>query len=289
MLNELKMQFDNVTLASDWNKYKILILPDDVVLSPEISSRVQSHLKKGGALIASCDSGLDKARTGFVLDEWGVEYQGIDPFNPAYIEFAPEFSAGMPEMPVTLYEAGISVSAKPGAKIMGTITAPYYSERWDGRHNFRYTPPDKPSGRPAVIVNSRVAYISHPIFRTYYTSGALPMRQILANLLALFLREPLTIAPGAPSYSRITVTSQAGRRMVYLMAYLPEARGEGVNMIEEPLELIDFEVRLRLDGRVPQKAYLAPRREPLNLKVEGNYAVVKIPKFKGWAVAVFEE
>ena len=77
--------------------------------------------------------------------------------------------------------------------------------------------------------------------------------------------------------------------MVYVLAYLPEARGAGINMIEEPLELRDVEVCLRLDGRVPKRAYLAPGREPLALKIAGNYARVTIPRVCGWAVAVFEE
>jgi hypothetical protein len=78
--------------------------------------------------------------------------------------------------------------------------------------------------------------------------------------------------------------------MVYVMAYLPEARGAaGINMIEEPLEMNDFEVRLRLDGRTPKKVYLAPSRTPLPFTLEGNYARVTIPRVTGWAVAVFEE
>jgi hypothetical protein len=289
MLSELKMQFDNVTLAAQWDKYKILVLPEDVVITPEISARLKKHLRNGGALIVSYQSGLNPEQTGFALEELGVEYLGEDPFNPAYIEFAPAFAAGMPEMPVTLYERGLAVAARPGAEVMATITAPYYNNAWDGSHGFRYTPPDKPTGRPAIVVKDRVAYISHPIFYTYYTSGALPMRQIVANLLQRFLPEPLVRAPNAPSYSRVTVTSQPGRRMVYVMAYLPEARGAGVNMIEEPLEMNDFEVRLRLDGRTPKKVYLAPSRTPLPFTLEGNYARVTIPRVTGWAVAVFEE
>jgi len=289
MLCELKMQFDNVTLAAPWDKYKVLILPDEIEIGAEIAGRLKKHLDNGGAVIATGFSGLDEARAKFALDAFGVEYGGADPFDPAYIEFKPEFTDGMPDMPVTLYERGLSVTARPGVKILATITAPYYNDEWDGRHGYRYTPPDKGTGRPAITLNGRVAYVSHPIFHTYFTSAALPMRQIVANLLARFLPEPLIRAPGAPSYSRITVTSQPGRRMVYVMAYLPESRGAGMNMIEEPLELNNFTVSLRLDGRKPKKAYLAPGREKLDFTIDGNYATVCIPRVRGWSVVVFEE
>jgi hypothetical protein len=77
--------------------------------------------------------------------------------------------------------------------------------------------------------------------------------------------------------------------MVYVMAYLPEPRGAGVNMIEEPLALTDFVLSLRLDGRMPKKAYLAPGMEKLHFTIDGNYATVCIPRVCGWSVVVFEE
>lgn len=60
-------------------------------------------------------------------------------------------------------------------------------------------------------------------------------------------------------------------------------------MIEEPLELSDFAVRLRLDGRRPKKVYLAPGREILDFTIDSNYAAVRIPRVRGWSVVVFEE
>jgi hypothetical protein len=289
MLCELHMQFDNVTSAAPWDKYEVLILPDEIEINDELAARLEAHLDRGGAIISSGWSGLDDSRSGFVLDAWGVEYRGEDPFDPAYIAFKPGVFQGMPDMPLTLYERGTDIAAKPGTEVLATIVAPYYNVMWDGRHGFRYNPPDQDTGRPAVTLNGRVAHASHPIFRTYFTSGSVPMRQILETLLDRLLPEPLTRAPGAPSYSRVTVTSQEGRRMVYVLAYLPESRGAGVNMIEEPLELHDFTVSLRLDGRVPKQAYLAPSRQELELIIDGSYATVTIPRVQGWSVAVFEE
>jgi len=289
VLCELKMQFDNVTLAAAWDNYNLLILPDEIEVSDEIAARLTTHLDRGGAIISTGVSGLDETRSKFVLDAWGLDYQGDDPFDPAYIQFGADFATGMPDMPVTLYEKGTAITARPGTEVLATIVAPYYNNVWDGRHGFRYTPPDKDTGRPAVTVNGSVAHVSHPVFRTYHSSAALPMRQIIANLLDRLLPEPLTRAPGAPAYSRVTVTAQPGRRMVYVLGYLPEARGAGVNMIEEPLDLHDFTVSLRIDGRMPKKVYLAPSRDELEFRVDGSYATVSIPRVHGWAVVVFEE
>ena len=77
--------------------------------------------------------------------------------------------------------------------------------------------------------------------------------------------------------------------MVYVLSYLPESRGAGVNMIEEPIEMTDLVVSLRLDGRVPRDVYLAPSRERLDFVIAGNYATVTLPRVRGWAVVVFED
>ncbi len=289
VLCELKMQFDNVTLASAWDKYQVLVLPDEIELDDALAARLREHLARGGAILSTGNSGLDPAHARFVLDEWPAEYVGPDPHDPAYILFRPAFARGMPDMPVTLYDKGAEIAAAPGSETLATIVAPYYNNAWDGRHGFVYTPPDRDTGRPAIVRKGRVAHVSHPVFRTYFTSAALPMRQIVANLLDGFLPEPLVRAPGAPSFSRVTVTAQPGRRMVYVLAYLPEARGAGVNMIEEPIELRNYTVQLRLDGRLPQRVYLAPSRETLDFAIDGNYAVVNVPVVRGWAVVVFEE
>ena len=289
MLCELKMQFDNVTMVSAWDRYKVLVLPDEIEVDAALAERLQSHLDRGGAIVSSGHSGLDPAHAAFALDAWGVKYMGADPCNPAYIQFGPAIAEGMPDMPVTLYEKGTDIEAVPGTEVLATIVAPYYNDEWTGRHGNRYTPPHRDTGRPAVVRKGRVAHASHPIFRIYYGSASLPMRQILANLLAEYLPRPLVRAPGAPSFSRVTVTEQPGRRMVYVLAYVPESRGAGVNMIEEPLELRDFALQLRIDGPAPKRVYLAPSRESLPFLVEDGYARVVVPRVCGWAAVVFED
>ena len=77
--------------------------------------------------------------------------------------------------------------------------------------------------------------------------------------------------------------------MVYLLSYMPESRGKGVNMIEEPLLVENQKVMLRMDGEQYTKAYLAPSLEPLEMTVEDGYACVTLPRIKGYAVVVFEK
>ncbi len=289
VLCELKHQFDIPSLAAPWDGYALLVLPDFVCLDGEARARVRAHLDRGGAILSTGWSGLDPERREFVFPEWGVAYEGDDPFDPAYLQACPGLLPGLPDMPITLYDRGAAVSAKDGAQVLAEIVAPYYNRHWDGEHGFVYLPPDKPTGRPAVTLNGRVAHVSHPLFTTYYNYAPVPVRQVLEHLLDRLLPRPLVRAPDAPSFARLTVTAQPGRRMVHILAYVPEQRGAGTNMIEEPITLRDLEVRLRLDETAPARVYLAPSGRELPFRIEAGYAIVTVPETVGYTLLVFEQ
>ena len=107
MLCELKQQFDVVNTYSDWSKYKVLILPDDITLNDEVADRIKAHLEAGKAVISTGSSGLDPEKTKFVLqDEWGVKYLGENDFDPAYFTVGNNYNEGLPDMPLSLYASG---------------------------------------------------------------------------------------------------------------------------------------------------------------------------------------
>ena len=232
---------------------------------------------------------MDSEAKSFAFNEWGVKYIKDDDFDPAFLTAGYDIADEFPNMPMNLYCKGVEVSADGNADVLGTICAPYYNRHWDGEHGFVYLPPDRDTGRPAITCNGQVGYVSHPIFKSYYDSANLPLRQILKVLLDRLLPRPLLKTPAAPSFVRATVTEQPERRMVYLLTYVPESRGKGVNMIEEPMIVENQKVMLRMDGAKYSRAYLAPDRTPLELKVEDGYASVTIPRIQGYSVVVFEK
>ena len=62
MLSELKMQFDNVTLAAQWDKYKILVLPEDVVITPKYppGSKTSAQWRRADCVVSiRAESGTD--------------------------------------------------------------------------------------------------------------------------------------------------------------------------------------------------------------------------------------
>ncbi len=289
LLCELKVQFDIVTDFVDWDKYELLILPDHITLNGEWAARIRKHLDKGGAILSSAWSGLDPDMQGFVFEDWGAKYLGEDPHDPAFFTPAQDFAEGLPDMPITLYQRGTSIDPMPGAHALGEIIAPYYNEHWDGEHGFVYIPPDKPTGRACGVQLGRVAHFSHPLFTSYNIDAQVPVKQYVSNLLSRIMPRPLVKAPGLPSFARANVTAQPGRRMLWLMSYVPERRGASVDMIEEPIELRDVEVTVRSDGKDVRSVYLAPDKTPLQFEETDGYVHTTVPSVNGYAVVVFEE
>jgi hypothetical protein len=111
---------------------------------------------------------------------------------------------------------------------------------------------------------------------------------VFANVLDKFLPDPLIKYENLPTFSRVFVTEQPGRRMVHLLSYLPELRGPKTQMIEEPVELRDVKISLRLDGKTPKKVYLAPEKKSLSFKEINGYIHVIIPVSKGYSLVVYE-
>jgi hypothetical protein len=289
MLSELKQQFDVVTLFSDWSRYKVLVIPDNIIFNDEIARRVKAHIAAGKAVISSGNSGLDKEMKKFVLEkEWGVKYTGENTFDPAYFTAGKNFNSGLPDMPLSLYSSGIDLEPLPGTSVEAKLIKPYYNRGWDGEYAYYYNPPDKVTDKPALTVNGMVAHFSHRIFSGYSQQAPVELRTVFSNVLNNFLPKPLIKSENLPSFSRVFVTEQPGRKMVHILSYVPEMRGSKTQMIEEAVELNNVKISLRNDGKAPKKVYMAPGRKSLPFKISDGYINVTVPVCNGYSLLVFE-
>jgi hypothetical protein len=290
MLSELKQQFDIVTEFSDWGKYQLLVIPDDVTFSAETARRVKAHLSAGKAIISSGISGMNPEKTQFVLEkEWGIKFAKECDFDPAYFAIGKKFNKGLPDMPLSLYSSGIEVEALPGTSAEAYLIKPYYNRHWDGEHAFFYNPPDKVTDIPALTVCGNVAHFSHRIFSGYNRQASVELRQVFANVLNNFLPNPLLKTENMPSFARAFVTEQPGRKIVHILSYVPELRGEKTEMIEEAIPVLNAKIAVRNDGKAPKIVYYAPERKELNVENHDGYTQVNIPLIKGYALVVFQE
>lgn len=289
MLCELKQQFDVVTLFSDWSKYKVLIFPDHIIFTEEIAKRVKAHIDEGKYVISTGTSGLNIQQTGFELEkEWGIRYSGENDFNPAYFTTGKRFGSGLPEMPLSLYSPGINVEPLACSEVEAYLVKPYQNSVWDGEYAITHNPPQEVTDKPELVINGKVAHFCHRLFAGYYHKASVELRRLFANVLNAFHQDPILKTENLPTFARVFVTMQPGRRMVHILSYLPEMRGK-TPMIEEGIELSNVKIMLRDEEKAVNRVYIAPEKTEVSFNNRNDYTEVMIPRIRGYALIVFEE
>src|SRR5690606_10578548 len=147
-------------------KYKLLILPDKIVLTDERAAKVREYLYSGGRLLASHRSGLTAAGTAFALPGLGVEPIGHLVFSPHYLDaMSPLTDADRPPQHV-MYDRGLNVKAN-GVDVLARIWKPYFNRTWDHFTSHAHAPAECPTDDPGVVRSEGCIYFAHPVFQSY--------------------------------------------------------------------------------------------------------------------------
>ncbi len=286
MLCELNCQFDVIDDAMDFSKYRLLILPDTVTLSPELAEKISNYLAGGGKIFSSNISGLDQDKTGFVLKEWGTEYNGPAPTSIEYFQPESSIAADLPEMPVTIYETGISMTPGKGSEVLSHVIPPYFDIHWDGFHGHRYAPPGTENNFAVAVqsASGNVIHCNFPIFAAYSRKAPVQYRTLLKNCLERLLPDPLIKAENFPAFGRVTLNRQDNRLIMHLLVYVPEKRGE-TQIIEEPVTIKNPVIQVKTDA---ETATIVPEIHKLETIRSGNYLEIRFPELTGAQMVVIE-
>lgn len=289
MMMELKYQFDVSDGEGDISKYKVMVLPDNVQPDKTLRDKIQDRLNDGAALISSSFAGLNPEKSSFAFEGCGMEYLGESPHHPEYFLAKEDAAAGLPDMPVAVYESGILMKPLKDARVLADHIKPYSNKGdWDGFHCYVYNPPDVKTGNPAVVKSGNIIHFSFPIFKGYFDNAVVPYKRLFSNCVGMLYDKPAIKVENMPSFGQVTLMEKDGRKIVHLLAYLPELRGRQMNIIEEPIEVPGIVLSYRNDGEKIGKAYIAPDMTPLQTGEEGEYTIVKLPPLKGYAMVVLE-
>jgi len=285
MLTQLKYQFDIVGPESDYERYRLLILPDSVVVDPVLVGRLRTFLGKGGALLFSGTSGLD-SNLRPLMPQMGVTVAGMSPFQTTYIRPDPSFRGDIPAADHVLYERGLRVTAKPGATVLARIVEPYFDRTYRHFSSHFQTPP-RPVASPyaAVVARGRVATIPFPVFKAFGTHGSLFYRQMVANVLQRLLPGRMITIDG-PSTMEVTVMRQGRRTVVHCLSFAAEHR-HTMDIVEDIVPLRDVLLTVRM-AVAPRKVYLAPAGTPVPFTHARGRVTLIVPEIKGHQMVVLE-
>ncbi len=288
MLAELRCQFDVVSGRSNLSKYRVLILPDAVRVDEELAESLGAYLRGGGTVVTSGTSGIDEDLKRFVLPGPAWKVLGPETCHPGYFEAEAGFDRGLPSMPLGIYARGVSLETDDPSDVAARFLAPYGNlGAWDGFHETVYAPPDRPNGRAAVLRRGNRVHVSFPLFSSYLAHGVISYRMLLRNLLEVMMPEPLVTADGAPSFVQVVLGDAPGRRLVHVLAYAAEGRGERL-IVEEPLLVENLRLRVRAGARVPRSVRLAPAGDSVPFVCSGGFVELVLERVRGYQLLVIE-
>jgi hypothetical protein len=283
--------FDIIDRQCDFDKYKMLVLPDIITVDAELKSRIDTYLANGGKLFLTGKSGLTEDGNGFAFDI-GATYHGESPFQPDYIEMgglAPEFL----HSPQVMYMRSQQVKATSG-EVLARIREPYFNRTWKHFCSHQHAPHAALSEYAGAVREGNILYLAHPIFTMYYAMGSVAYKDYTINALRALLGDDESISTNLPSTARVSLMEQPddNRYVLHLLYANTISRGAQANLsaegyvrdsnrievIEDLLPLHNTEVTLTLPKTI-KSVTLEPQGKSLPFDSTNGTIKLKIDEF----------
>jgi hypothetical protein len=277
MLEESAHQFDILDSASNLSPYKVIILPDNIPVNADLAQKLQDYFDRGGALIASFESGMNPDASEFARQVLGVRLKSEGPRDlngrlvrgrrfttNDYAEYIlpGQLDKRLAQTEYALYICGMDVEAELGSETLANKALAYFDRTYRHFCSHRQTPSSGQAGGPAVIKNGRAIYFANPIFSEYHIIAPRWEKQLFLNALDLLLPDPLVRHEG-PTTLQVIVNEQPdeNRWIIHLLHYIPERRSQEIDIIEDVIPLYNVKISIKLPKikdvmRVPEQESL---------------------------------
>lgn len=299
VLMEEHFLFDLIDREVNFSAYKLLILPDDILVDDALKTKTEKFIAAGGKLLLTGKSGLQKDAPGFAL-EFGATCHGESEYQPDYLVPGKELELSYVRHPLAMRMRSQKVKAV-GARELARVYLPYFNRTWEHYCSHQYAPVSGPSEYSAALRKGDIIYLAHPVFSLYRAEGNVACRDYVARVIRLLLNNP-ALRTNLPSTARVTLMKQETKQryVLHLLNANTITRGgkaclspEGyvsdstaIEVIEELLPLHDVQVDLELEEKI-KKVTLEPQGVEMPLTRDGQRIKVRLDKFVCHQMLVF--
>ncbi len=282
ILHEGKYLFDVIDTETDFTGYKLIILPDDILLDKLLLKKLEAYIKSGGKVLATGKSGLSKDG-GTYPKEFGAEYLGCADMCPDYIR--PKFPLkSMNSSSFVMYSGGVRVKNRNG-KCIAFRQNPYFKRTVLHFSSHKHAPADPDSAEDGIIITDSTALIPWNIFTDYRLSGGLAAKEITEHVIDLLLGESKSVETNLPSGGIVSLAKQGNRTVCQLLYALPVKRGNGIEIIEDITPLYNVEIKIKSDKR-PLSIYSVQSDCELKYEYANGKIMLTLPKLNNHEIIV---
>ncbi|MBQ9099080.1 MAG: beta-galactosidase trimerization domain-containing protein [Clostridia bacterium] len=289
MLLEGHYLYNVIDSDADFSAYRLLILPDTVILKGELREKVNTYLKNGGKLLLSGLSGTD-GEGNFAVPT-GFAFCGKSALCPSYLR--PEFDlAPNGQTAYVMYSDSFCVEpADPALQITASRLDAYFNRTAAHFCSHRHTPYDRERVSAGVGILGNIAYIGWNVFEEYAVKGSLHLRAIVTDTLDRLLGAEKTLTTDLPSGGVTALMkqhTQAGERLVHHLTYaVTKCRGKGVEIIEDLPDISHVHCSVR-SCKNPTRVYAAPGMREIPFTYEDGKVTYTVPAFRCGTMIVLE-
>ena len=281
MLQELGQQFSIIDSLSDFSKYKLIIMPDNIVVNSELKEKIDNYIKNGGKIIASYKSGLDKESNKFELDSLGVRFVSEAEYSPDFIVPEGEIGEGLYNMEYTMYMKGLKVENTLIGQPLSYANNPYFNRTWEHFCSHLHTPSSGERAYPAIVGTESSIYFSHPIFSQYEANAPKGCKILVSNAIKMLIGDSIVVS-NLPSTALITLNEQKKEKrfILHVLHYIAQRKGPTIDIIEDKIPLYNSEFSLALNKDI-KGIKLVPNNTELKWKLEDGRVKFAVEKIEG--------
>jgi hypothetical protein len=296
LLTESRVQFDVVTPAVEWERYALLILPDELKVDEPTASRLRAYVAQGGSVVVTHKAGLLAGTDRSWLEPYGLRFAQMSPFKPAYFVPQVKMTGEIPAFEYALYEGASQWRAESPATVLARLGEPLFQRSPKHYTSHAQTPFDHTTEYAALARSGSVALFAFPLGKSYCNQGYWIYRQAFQKVLSELLRSPL-IQTNAPLSTELALMHQASRpeggrkerHLVHIVNYSPlRHTRKHTDFCEDPIPLTNVAVRINLPLKVASvRAVVAGEGLPLR-RAPGGGVEVLVPRVAIHEVLSFE-
>ncbi|MCR5357042.1 MAG: beta-galactosidase trimerization domain-containing protein [Lachnospiraceae bacterium] len=278
ILSELHLLFDFVNVEDPIDGYKLLILPDQVVLSDATAAKIESYIKKGGKVLMTGSSGLKDGKS--QVSSIDLTHKGKSEHAQQYLRLDESFFDDIPHIDHVLYEGGERVTGN--GTVLAHIVKPYFERTYDKFCSHRQTPPCLSVSEDAGIIRCDGGiYVSFPVFKLYSEYAYTIYRDILEKCLRDLIDTPY-IMTDLPAITELTLRSCDKGYVLHMLNYTVVRKAKVMDTVEEKFIVCDKAIRI-YTGKSPAKVVKIPEDDEIPYDFADGYTCFKIDREEGYS------
>lgn len=281
MLQEASLQFDIIDSKMDFNKYKLLVLPERTIVNDEFKEKLESFVRNGGKVIAVNEGGLNEEGNKFNLPFLKVNYESQGEFAPTFIVPEGNLSKDLYNTEYVMYEESLKVSAQDGAEVLSYSIEPYFNRTPEHFCSHQHAPSSGKVYGPAIIKGDNSIYFAHKIFSQYQSYGSVWCKKLFINAIDMLLDNRLVKHDGPSTIiSTLNEQEKESRYILHLLHYVPERRCQRIDVIEDIIPIYNLNLNMVLDKNI-KSVKLVPQNENVDFNIIDGKLEFTVNKING--------